>query len=227
MQTKFRKQDEKEGRTQFRVLIADDHEVVRRGIRTVLEARRDWQVCGEAATGGETIEKAARLRPDVLLLDLTLPDMDPAQAIPEIMEICPNVKIIGLAMHDSGELAAGALAAGASGLTMKSDAANDLLLTLQQIGKNQLFLSSAAVKLLQVHLATTRTPRRDLKDLTPRELQILKLRVKGCPNKEIARSLEISVKTVDAHRASIMRKLKLVTYSDLIQFAIRHKLVQN
>src|SRR6266446_2836368 len=110
-----------------RILIADDHELVRRGIRTVLEERREWVVCGEAATAGDCIEKAKKFRPDILLLDVTLPDMDAAGAISAIMRVCPAVKIVALTMHDSGEEAARALAAGAIGLVLKSDAANDLV----------------------------------------------------------------------------------------------------
>jgi len=199
---------------------------MRRGIRSLLEERREWIVCGEAATAGDTVEKARKLHPDVLLLGVTMPDMDAAEVIPEIMDGCPSTKIIALAMHDSGEQAARALAAGAVGLALKSDAISDLLLTVQNIGKNQPFLSPAAIKVLQRQLAKNRTSEAIPTDVTPRELQVLKLLASGESHKEVAGALKIRVKTVDAHRASIMRKLKLVTYSDLIQFAIRHKLIE-
>jgi|SRR5665213_860321 len=211
------------------VLIADDHEVVCRGIRTLLEAQPEWKVCGEAATGGETIAKARELRPDVLLLDLTLPDMGAVEAIPEIMAVCPNVKIVALAMHDSGEMAAKALAAGACGVAMKSDAANDLLLTVQGVGSDRPFLSPAAIRLLQGQLAKNVTSATTPDDLTSRELELLKLLAQGHTNKEAAGILDISVKTVDSHRLNIMRKLKLASYSGysgLIQFAIRHKIIE-
>jgi len=210
----------------LRILIADDQELVRRGIRSLLEGRREWIVCGEAATAGDTIEKVRKLHPDVLLLGVRLPDMDAAEAIPEIMDGCPTTKIIALAMHDSGEQAAGALAAGAVGLALKSDAANDLLLTLQNIARNQPFFSPAALRVLQCQLAKNRTPGATPTDLTAREIQVLKLLASGESHKEVGGTLKIRVKTVDAHRANIMRKLKLVRYSDLIQFAIRHKLIE-
>ena len=210
---------------ELRILIAGHHELVRRGIRAVLE-ERDWVVCGEAVTAGDTLEKAQRLRPDVLLLDVTPSDMAAAEAIPEIMQVCPTIKIIALAMHDSAEQAAAALAAGANGLVLKSDAANDLVIAVQNVGKNQPFLSPGAVRALQNQLAKNKTLGAMPADLTPRELEVLKLLATGQSHKQVAGSLKIRVKTVDAHRANIMRKLKLVTYSELIQFALRHKLIE-
>lgn len=210
----------------LRILIADDHEVVRRGIRSMLEERRAWRVCGEAATCGETIDKTRTLRPDVLLLDVTMPDRDAAAAIPDIVDVCPTVKIVALTLPDSAELAARALAAGASGLALKSDSAADLVLAVQSVGKNSPFLSPAAVKLVQGQLATARPSGPQPSDLTPRELDILRLLAKGRGNEEVATILDVSVKTVYAHRANVMRTLKLRTYSDLIQFAIRHKILE-
>ncbi len=213
-------------RAELRILIADDHELVRHGIRDVLEERRKWIVCGEAATARDSIEKAKKFRPDVLLLDTTLPDMDVAKAIPAIMQVCPAVKIVGLTLHESGEQAVRALAAGAIGLVLKSDAASDLVLAVQNIGKNRPFLSPGAVRVLQTQLAKNSIPTAMPTDLTARELEVLKLLAAGRSNKEVAGSLQIRVKTVDAHRANIMRKTRLITYSDLVQFAVRHKLIE-
>ena len=207
------------------ILIADDHDVVRQGIRSLIEERREWNVCGEAFTGGEAIERSVRLRPDMLLLDLTLPDMDAANAISEILQVCPAVKIVVLATQDSAELTANALAAGAIGVAMKSDAANDLLATLESIGNDQPFLSPAAARLLQDQLVRNTTSGPSPNDLTARELEILKLHAKGWTNKAIGLSLDISVKTVDSHRTNFMRKLRLATYSDLIRFAVQHDLI--
>src|ERR1700694_4853468 len=103
----------------IRILIADDHEVVRRGVRTLLEVRPEWEICGEASTGKDTIAKAARLKPDVVLLDITMPDISGLEAIPEILKAQPQAKIIVLTMHDSGQMASRALAAGARGLGLK------------------------------------------------------------------------------------------------------------
>ena len=208
------------------ILIADDHAVVRRGVRALLEDRPEWKICGEAATGRETIDKAKKLRPDLVLLDLTMPETDGMKAIPQILSVSPGTKILVLTMHDSGEMAAQVLAAGASGLVLKSDAVRDLVGAVQAIEKDQPFLSPAVTRIILGQLAKTSQPGPSPADLTPRERDILKLLALGRTNKEVATALDISVKTVDVHRAHIMRKLKLRTYSDLIQFAIRHQIVE-
>jgi DNA-binding NarL/FixJ family response regulator len=208
------------------ILIADDHEVVRRGIRTLFEARPEWEICGEAATGREAIEKARKLSPDVILLDITMPDIDGLEAIPQILNVCPTARILVLTMHDSGQTATKALAAGASGLVLKSDAGRDLVRAVQAVDKNEPFLSPAVTKIILGHLAKTSTPGPSPSALTPREREVVKLLAQGRSNKEVATALEISVKTVDAHRTNLMRKLNLSTYSDLIYFAIRHKIVE-
>jgi DNA-binding NarL/FixJ family response regulator len=207
------------------ILIADDHEVVRRGIRTLLEARPEWKICGEAATGREAAEKTKQLRPDLVLLDLTMPEVDGLQAIHKILDARPSTKILVLTMNDSGEMASKVLAAGASGLVLKSDAARDLVRAVQSVERDQPFLSPAVTRLIIGHLAKTSAPGPSPGNVTPRELEVLKLLALGRSNKEVATALDISAKTVDAHRSNIMRKLNLRTYSDLIQFAIRHQII--
>lgn len=207
----------------LKILIADSNEIVRRGIRTLLEERREWKICGEAQTGGEAIEKVKTLNPDVLLLDVALPDMDPAEAISGIKAVSPTIKIVALAMPASGKPAARAMAAGASGLAMKSDAATDFIEAIQNIAQKQGFISPAASRLLEGQPVRGEMPG----DLTVREFQITKLLAKGQTNREVARALDISVRTVDVHRTNIMRKLKLATYSELVQFAVRYKLIED
>lgn len=207
------------------ILIADDHEVVRRGIRAILEARPEWKVCGEAATGREAAEKAEKLRPDLVLLDLAMPETDGLEAVQRILACCPGTKILVLTMSDSGEIASRVLAAGASGLVLKSDAARDLVRAIQSIEKDKPFLSPEVTRLIIGHLAKTSTPGPSKGNVTPRELEVLKLLALGRTNKEVATALEISAKTVDAHRSNIMRKLNLRSYSDLIQYAIRHQII--
>jgi DNA-binding NarL/FixJ family response regulator len=208
------------------ILVADDHEVVRRGIRALLEAHPEWRICGEAETGPETIAKVRELRPDLVLLDLTMPQMDGLEVIPEIQRVSPETKILVLTMHDSGEIATRVLAAGASGLVLKSEAGRDLLLAISAISRDQPFLSPAVTRLILGQLAKTSEPAPLLAQLTARELEVLKLLALGGSNKRVAAALEISVKTVEVHRASIMRKLHLQTYSDLIQFAIRQQIIE-
>ena len=208
------------------ILIADDHEVVRRGVRCLLEVRSEWKICGETTTGRETIDRAKKLRPDLVLLDFSLPELDGLQAIPHILRNSPHTKILVFTMQDSGEMATRALAAGAHGLVLKSDAGRDLVRAIQAICRNQLFLSPAVTKLILGQIVTTSRPGPSPTDVTARELDVFRLLAVGRSNKEAAAALDISVKTVDVHRASIMRKLHLRTYSELIQFAIRHQIIE-
>jgi len=207
------------------ILIADDHEVVRRGIRALLEVRPEWKICGEAATGREAAEKTKKLRPDLVLLDLSMPEIDGLEAIQKILAARPGTKILVLTMNDSGEMASRVLAAGASGLVLKSDAARDLVRAVQSVERDQPFLSPAVTRLIIGHLAKSSAPGPSPVNVTPRELEVLNLLARGRSNKEVATALDIIVKTVDAHRSNIMHKLNLRTYSDLIQFAIRHQII--
>ena len=143
----------------LRILIADEHAEVRRGVRKLLKQRREWSVCGESATGKTTVEMARLLQPDIVYLDLSLPGRDAVEVISEIMGACPAVKIVILAEDNAGERALKALAAGAIGLAMKSDAPGDLLLTVQNIAKNRRFISPAAEKCIRKYV------RREMKKL--------------------------------------------------------------
>jgi DNA-binding NarL/FixJ family response regulator len=208
----------------LRILVADDHEVVRKGIRTLLETRSEWEICGEASTGRDAVAKTARMKPDVVLLDITMPDLSGLEAIPEILKAHPETKILVLTMHDSGWMASKVLAAGARGLVLKSDAARDLILALEALGKNKAFLSPQVAKILVDEIRQNQAvPSPDV--LTSREIEVLKSLAEGKSNKEVAARLGISPRTIDAHRARIMAKLHVRTLSELVHFAIRHKIV--
>jgi two-component system response regulator NreC len=206
------------------ILVADDHEVVRKGIRTLLDSRPEWEICGEASTGRDAIAKTARLKPDVVLLDITMPGLSGLEAIPEILQACPHTKVLVLTMHDSGRMASRVLAAGASGLVLKSDAARDLILALEALSKNKAFLSPQVTNLLVTEIRQNQAePSPDV--LTSRETEVLRGLAEGKSNKEVAARLGISPRTIDAHRAHIMDKLHVRSLSELVHFAIRHKLV--
>jgi DNA-binding NarL/FixJ family response regulator len=208
----------------LRILVADDHEVVRKGIRTLIQTRSEWEICGEASTGRDAVAKTARMKPDVVLLDITMPDLSGLEAIPEILKAQPETKILVLTMHDSGQMASKVLAAGARGLVLKSDAARDLVLALEALGKNKIFLSPGVTKILVNEIRQNQAvPSPDI--LTSRETEVLKYLAEGNSNKEVAARLGISPRTIDAHRARIMDKLHVRTLSDLVHFAIRHKIV--
>jgi DNA-binding NarL/FixJ family response regulator len=208
----------------LRILIAEGEDIVRRGVRSLLQGRTDWKICGEAVSARETMEKTKVLQPDLLVLELAMPDMEAAKAIPKIIEVCPMVRVVALATQDSPVLAANALGAGATGVALKSEAASELLLTVDKVAKGQCYLSPAAVNLIKSYLAKRGAAPRPA-DLSSRELQVLECLARGQSNKVLAAALGISVKTVNAHRSNIMRKLTLHSYSDLIQFAIRHGII--
>jgi DNA-binding NarL/FixJ family response regulator len=208
-----------------RILIADEYEVVRYGVRSLLEETA-WLFCGEAASGLETLDKARALQPDLILLDVTMPDLDAAQSVAGLLQVCPRVRIVAFAREGAGEEATSALAAGAIGLALKSDTASSLLLTVESVGRDKPFLSPAAIRLVQHQLAANRPSRPLPATLTPREREVLKWLAAGLSNKELAITLDVSVKTVHVHRANLMRKLELRSYRELIQFAIRNKLIE-
>lgn len=202
----------------LRIFIAEENELVRRGIRALLEDRPGWAIIGESATLSATIEQAKRLRPDVLLLDVAMPEVE--AAISQLSDIFPTIGIVALAAQNSGRLVAQALAAGADGVVLKSEAASEVIHTVEQVGDGRSFLSPAAVTLVGHRLATQSAGSISA-DLTRREAEILEALGTGSSNKEVAGALGISVKTVNAHRSNIMEKLKLRNYRSLVHFAVR------
>jgi DNA-binding NarL/FixJ family response regulator len=210
----------------LRVLVADDHEVVRKGLRALLETE-GWQVCGEAANGREAVEKAIKFRPDVVLLDLGMPEMGGLEAACQIVKTNPETEILVLTMHESEQTVQEVFKAGARGCLLKSDAGRDLLAAVETLGRHQPFLSSGVSRMLSedfkhgVAVRTVKTPGL----LTPRERQIIQMLAAGKSVKEVACVLDITVKTAETHRTNIMRKLDLHSTSDLVRYAIRNNIV--
>lgn len=205
------------------ILIVDDHAVVRRGVRALIEGHPGWTVAGEATTAAEGAAKAKKLKASVVLLDLGLPDASGIEAINQIRKARPEAQILVLTMHLSAGIATKVLAQGARGLVLKSDAASDLVRAVEALERRKAFVSPDVMDVIVKGLAesgkTVET------DLTPRERQILKLLAEGKANKEVASALGLSIKTVEAHRANLMRKLDLRSLTELIRFAIRNHLV--
>ncbi len=209
-----------------RILIADDHEIVRHGLRRLLETQPGWEVCGEAASGREAVEKARQLKPDIAVLDFAMPELNGAEATRQILKEVPRTRVLVLTMHDAEQLVREVLAAGAHGYVLKSDASRDLVAAVQALLANKTFLSPTVSKVvvegyLRGSEVETRADR-----LTPREREIVQLVAEGKSNKEVATSLHISVKTVEAHRSHLMHKLHLSSLSELVRYAIRNKIVQ-
>lgn len=208
----------------LRILLADDHDIVRRGLRDLLEEQPGWEVCGEAATGREALEHAIRLRPQVVVLDLMMPELNGLEAARQIRKALPTTEILVFTMHDSEDLVHAILSAGARGYVLKSDAARHLVSAVEALARRQPFFSSrVSATVLDGYLSGGRVA--PSRTLTDREREIVQLLTEGRSNKEVATLLQISVKTVETHRAAIMRKLGVGSIVELVHYAIRNKLI--
>jgi DNA-binding NarL/FixJ family response regulator len=215
----------------LRILVADDHALVRQGLRTLLEARPGWVVCGEAGTGREAIEKARELEPDIIVLDIHMPEMDGLQAARVIRAANPRSEILILTVDDSDEVVRSASGAGAHGIVMKSEAADDLMIAVAALTRHEPFYTSRASKMVMENslrpLGTGPTsPNPAPAELTNREREIVVGVAKGQSHKQIAAALSISPKTVESHRRNVMRKLGLKSAAKLVRYAMHHGLVR-
>lgn len=214
--------------TPLRILIVDDHAVVRRGVRSLLESEPGWEISAEATTGREAVEIARRLQPDVVVLDLSLPELNGLDATRQILKDSPRTEILVLTMHHSEELTRDALQAGARGFVLKSDADQSLIAAVKSLREHKPFLSSRVTEfVLDDYLRRTGALENVAREgVTAREREIIQLLAEGKSNKEAASTLGISVKTIEAHRANIMRKLRFRSLSELVRYAIRNRIVQ-
>jgi DNA-binding NarL/FixJ family response regulator len=208
----------------------DDHPVVRRGIRTLLASQPDIEVCGEASTGVQAVDFAKKEKPELVILDLTLPEMNGLDASRAIREASPATQVLVLSMHFSEELAREALRAGALGYVLKSDADLELLAAVDHARRGQPFFTSTLATTMARNFmdgqgalgegeALPGTP------LTQREVEVVQLLAEGKSNKETAATLGVSTRTIESHRNHIMRKMNFTSFSDLVRFAIRANLV--
>jgi DNA-binding NarL/FixJ family response regulator len=214
----------------LRILIADDHDIVRVGLRTLIGSQPSWLICGEASTGREAVTKTKELRPDVVVLDFSMPELNGLEATRQIRKAFPGTEVLILTMHDSEQLVREVLAAGAQGFLVKTDVMDHIVAAIQALAQHKPFFSSTASALL---LDSFLYPGRqsEMKGavgnrLTPREREVLQLIAEAKGSKEIAATLGISVKTVEAHRGSIMRKLNLHSVSELVLYALRNRIAQ-
>jgi DNA-binding NarL/FixJ family response regulator len=213
----------------LRILVVDDHAVVRRGVRSLLESHEGWEVCGEATTGRDAVEQSRQLRPDVVVMDLSLPELNGLDATRQILKDGPGIEVLVLTMHHSEELARDVLRAGARGYIMKSDADENLIAAVDTLRQHKPFLTSIVTGfVLDDFIRRGDIAQADCSPVgvTSREREIIQLVAEGRSNKEAASTLGISVKTIETHRANIMRKLQLRTVSDLVRYAIRNRIVQ-
>ena len=209
----------------IRILLVDDHDAVRRGVQTMLESHPGWEVCAEASNGRTAVKLAQQLKPNIAVIDLELPDLNGLEATRQIKKELPEIEVLIYTMYETEELIRKVLAAGARGYVLKSDAGQHLTEAVEALSRHKLFLTPVASEtVLESFLKSTRHERED-SVLTNREREIVQLLAEAKANKEIASALCISVKTVETHRASIMRKLGINSIVALVHYAIRNNLV--
>jgi DNA-binding NarL/FixJ family response regulator len=210
----------------LRILIADDHSVVRAGLRTLLESRGNWEVCGEAADGRDAVEKATKLKPDVAVLDIGMPLLNGVEAARRIHKASPDTEILILTMHESDDLVQQVVEAGARGYILKDDADRILIAAVDAVRHHKPYFSTRVSGTVDGGNASSEPTRSSRSRLTPREREILQLLAEGKSNKEVASLLGISVNTAEAHRANIMVKLDLHSVTELVHYAIRNNIIK-
>ena len=214
----------------YRVLVVDDHAVVRSGLRTLLESQPGVEVCCEAATGLEALEFVKKGKPDLVLLDLTMPEMNGLEAARLIREESPETEVLVLSMHFSEEIARDVLRSGARGYVLKSDANPELLTAIQRVRQGKTFFTARpASSMAESFMQGTGGAQEGLlpgTPLTQREVEIMQLLAAGKSNKEVAATIGVSTRTVESHRNHIMHKMSFTSFSDLVRFAIRNNLVE-
>jgi DNA-binding NarL/FixJ family response regulator len=212
----------------LRILIADDHSVVRAGLRALLESRHDWEVVAEASDGREAVDKATKLKPDVAVLDIGMPLLNGVETTRRIRAASPSTEILILTMHESDDLVNQVVQAGARGYILKDEADRVLLAAVDAARHHKPYFSTRIVPTRHDDLPTapSATSKPTRARLTPREREILQLLAEGKSNKEVANLLGISVNTAEAHRANIMLKLNLHSLAELVHYAIRNQIIK-
>jgi DNA-binding NarL/FixJ family response regulator len=214
----------------LRIFIADDHDVVRFGLKALIESRPGWEVCGEAHNGLEAVAEVKRLAPDIAILDISMPELNGLEAARKIRKACPHTEVLILTVHRSDELLREILDAGAKGYIVKSDSGRYLLIALEALANHKPFFTPTATEMLlssfQKDAAGSSSPAPIGRRLTPREREIVQLLAEGKSSKEVATTLTISVRTAETHRANIMRKLDVHSVSELVRYAMRNRIIE-
>jgi DNA-binding NarL/FixJ family response regulator len=211
----------------MRILIADDHDIIRKGVKAVLSSRPGWEVCAEASTGREAVARADEHRPDIVVMDISMPDLNGLEAARQIRKMLPKTEVMILSLHFSDQLVREIVDAGVHGYVLKSDADEDLLKAVEALANRRSFFTAGAAELIldgsrQKGSSTTLLRNR----LTTREREVVQLLAEGKSSKEVAVSLFISVKTAETHRANIMRKLEVHSVSELVRYAVKNHMIE-
>jgi DNA-binding NarL/FixJ family response regulator len=208
-----------------RILIADDHEVIRRGVRALLESRPNLEVVAEASTGREAIELAREASPDIAIIDYSLPELNGRDLTVELKKLLPRVEILIFTMHERESMIMDVLQAGARGFVLKSDAERHLLGAIDALSIHRPYFSGSISETLLNQFLRSK-PQPTLSTLTHREREVVQLIAEGKINKQVAQLLNISIKTVETHRATAMQKLNLRTTAELVRYAVRNNIVE-
>lgn len=209
----------------LRILLADDHEVVRRGARALIEQRPDWEVCGEADDGASAVALAEKLRPEIAVLDLGMPTMTGVEATRRIKRLLPTCEVIVFTGDDDEDLIHEVFAAGARSYILKNEVSRHLIAAIEAVAQHKTYFTSKISDVVFARYLESNEADRE-SELTSREREIVQLLAEGKSNKEVASFLKISSKTVETHRAAVMRKLELQSFADLVRYAIRQGIIQ-
>jgi DNA-binding NarL/FixJ family response regulator len=215
----------------FRILLADDHEVVRAGLRALLEEQSGWEVVAEAVDGRDAVEKATKLKPDVVVIDIAMPSLNGLEAVRQIVKTVPNTKVLVLTMYDSDPLIQQVLQAGARGYLLKSDAGRDLVSAIDALRRNKTFFTPKVSQMVLEGYLDKSPKEKETEEepeslrLTSRQREIVQLLAEGKSSKEVAAVLGLSVKTAETHRDNIMRKLDCHSVTELVRYAIRNHII--
>ncbi|HXL22711.1 MAG TPA: response regulator transcription factor [Candidatus Dormibacteraeota bacterium] len=214
----------------MRILVADDHDIVRRGLKQLLTAKPGWEVCAEAKNGREAVALAEQQKPEVVVMDISMPDLNGLEAARQIKKQLPKTEIVILTLHFSDQLVHDIVEAGARGYIMKSDADRDLVAAVEAVSHRRSFFTPKAAEMVlngfRKRNATPEAPQEYRNRLTPREREIVQLLAEGKSSKEVAGALGISVKTAETHRANIMRKLEIHSVSELVLYAVKNQIIE-
>jgi DNA-binding NarL/FixJ family response regulator len=214
---------------EIRVIIADDHEIVRQGVRNLIQSEKDMEICGEAISGRDAVELAARLNPDVAILDISMPGLNGIEATRQILKSSPKVRVLMFTMHEAEQLVHEVFGAGAKGYLLKSDAGRHLISAVRMVASGSHYFSSRLSEVIFESFLRRDVPHRPVDSQqkpSAREREIIQLLAEGKSNKEVAAVLGISVKTAETHRAAVMRKLGLHSISELVRYAIRNHIIE-
>jgi DNA-binding NarL/FixJ family response regulator len=215
----------------LRLLVADDHEIVRKGLKMILEAQPGWQVTAEAVDGREAVEKAKELKPDITVLDISMPSLNGLEATRQILKNDEHSKVLILTMHEADPIIRDVLDAGARGYVLKSDASRDLVSAVNAVRSNKTFFTAKVAQMVLDGYLDKRKPAKEGLEkadgrLTPRQREIVQLLAEGKSSKEVAVVLGVSIKTAETHRANIMRRLDCHSVSELVRYAVRNNIIQ-